>query len=82
MNAFKEVIHRTAEDHVKRQNVQFRVGVQRLLCIILSGVSYHFKFGVQFNYLNQLVAHPMIDPQIHLCARAPVIVEFDAVGIC
>lgn len=23
----------------------------------------------------------MIDPQIHLCARAPVVVEFDAVGI-
>ncbi len=81
MNTFKEVIYRAAEDHVKRQNVQFRVGVQGLLCIILPGISYHFKFGVQFNCLNQLVAHPMIDPQIHLCTRAPVVVEFDAVGI-
>ena len=81
MNAFKKVIHRAAEDHIKSQNVQFRVGVQGLLCIILPGVSYHFKFGVQLNCLNQLVAHPMIDPQIHLCAGAPVIVEFDAVGI-
>lgn len=45
MNAFKEVIHRAAEDHVKRQNVQFRVGVQGLLCIILPGVSYHLNLG-------------------------------------
>ena len=80
MDTIKQAVDRAAVNDVKRQKMQRFVRMDRTSCIIYPAPVCFQQSRTIPDGLYKLIAHPVIDLQVHLGAAAPVVIELHTIS--